>query len=100
MRPGSAALPYPQRIRRPKFGMVGRSFPWKNGQLMLICYIDKSTEPFQGKGGSMLHDRNGQSVVEYIVVLAIFITLVGGALWNIFTTLQVKFNNVNVEIGS
>ncbi|MCE5208075.1 MAG: hypothetical protein LLG42_07145 [Chloroflexi bacterium] len=48
----------------------------------------------------MLHDRNGQSVVEYIVVLAIFITLVGGALWNIFTTLKVKFNDVNVEIGS
>ena len=48
----------------------------------------------------MLNDRNGQSIVEYIVVLAIFITLVGGALWNIFATLQVKFNDVNVEIGS
>jgi Flp pilus assembly pilin Flp len=48
----------------------------------------------------MLHDRNGQSVVEYIVILAIFISLVGGALWQIFTTLQTKFNNVNTEIGS
>jgi len=48
----------------------------------------------------MLHDRNGQSVVEYIVILAIFISLVGGALCQIFTTLQTKFNDVNVEIGS
>ncbi len=48
----------------------------------------------------MLHDRNGQSVVEYIVVLAIFITLVGGALWEVFSTLKVKFNDVNAEIGS
>ena len=48
----------------------------------------------------MLFDQNGQSVVEYIVILAIFISLVGGALWQIFTTLQTKFNNVNVEIGS
>jgi Flp pilus assembly pilin Flp len=48
----------------------------------------------------MLHDRNGQSVVEYIVILAIFISLVGGALWQIFMTLQTKFNDVNVEIGS
>jgi hypothetical protein len=54
----------------------------------------------QEEGGSMLHDRNGQSVVEYIVVLAIFITLVGGVLWEVFSSLQVKFNDVNVEIGS
>jgi Flp pilus assembly pilin Flp len=53
-----------------------------------------------GEGGSMLHDRNGQSVVEYIVILAILITLVGGALWEIFSTLRVKFNDVNAEIGS
>lgn len=53
-----------------------------------------------GKGGRMLHDRNGQSVVEYIVILAILITLVGGALWEIFSTLRVKFNDVNAEIGS
>ena len=48
----------------------------------------------------MLSDRNGQSIVEYIVILAIFIALVGGALWQIFSTLQVKFNNVNSQIGS
>jgi Flp pilus assembly pilin Flp len=48
----------------------------------------------------MFHDRSGQSVVEYIVILAIFISLVGGALWQIFTTLQDKFNDVNAEIGS
>lgn len=48
----------------------------------------------------MLHDRNGQSVVEYIVVLAIFIALVGGALWEVFSTLKVKFNEINTEIGS
>lgn len=48
----------------------------------------------------MLHDRNGQSVVEYIVILAILITLVGGALWEVFDTLRIKFNNVNTEIGS
>ncbi|MCX6082241.1 MAG: hypothetical protein NTW32_22155 [Chloroflexi bacterium] len=48
----------------------------------------------------MLSDRNGQSIVEYIVILAIFIALVGGALWQIFSTLQVKFNNVNTQIGS
>ena len=48
----------------------------------------------------MLHDRNGQSVVEYIVVLAIFIALGGSALWEVFSTLKVKFNDVNAEIGS
>ena len=48
----------------------------------------------------MFHDRSGQSVVEYIVILAIFISLVGGALWQIFTTLHDKFNDVNAEIGS
>ena len=47
----------------------------------------------------MLHDRQAQSVVEYIVILAIFIALVGGALWQIFVTLQAKFNDVNVQIG-
>ncbi len=48
----------------------------------------------------MLHDRSAQSVVEYIVSLAIFISLVGGALWQIFVSLQNKFQNVNTEIGS
>ena len=48
----------------------------------------------------MLHDRNGQSVVEYIVVLAIFITLVGGALWEVFSALKVKFSDVQTQIGS
>lgn len=48
----------------------------------------------------MLHDRRAQSIVEYIVILAIFIALVGGALWQIFVSLQTKFNNVNTEIGS
>ena len=48
----------------------------------------------------MLFDRQAQSVVEYIVILAILMTLVGGALWQIFVTLQTKFNNVNTEIGS
>jgi hypothetical protein len=52
------------------------------------------------RGGLMLHDRHAQSVVEYIVILAILISLVGGALWQIFVTLQAKFNNVNTEIGS
>ena len=47
----------------------------------------------------MLHDRQAQSVVEYIVILAIFIGLVGGALWQISVTLQAKFNDVNVQIG-
>jgi len=62
--------------------------------------VDQQLSPDQREGGIMLHDRNGQSVVEYIVVLAIFIALVGGALWEIFSTLKVKFNNVNAEIGS
>jgi hypothetical protein len=48
----------------------------------------------------MLQDRRAQSIVEYIVILAIFISLVGGALWQIFVTLQTKFNHVNTEIGS
>jgi Flp pilus assembly pilin Flp len=48
----------------------------------------------------MLHDRQAQSVVEYIVILVIFIALVGGALWQIFVSLQTKFNDVNTEIGS
>jgi Flp pilus assembly pilin Flp len=48
----------------------------------------------------MLHDRQAQSVVEYIVILVIFIALVGGALWQIFVSLQNKFNDVNTEIGS
>lgn len=47
----------------------------------------------------MLHDRQAQSVVEYIVILAIFIGLVGGALWQIFVTLQAKFIDVNAQIG-
>jgi hypothetical protein len=51
------------------------------------------------QGVLMLHDRQAQSVVEYIVILAIFIGLVGGALWQIFVTLQAKFNDVNVQIG-
>jgi Flp pilus assembly pilin Flp len=48
----------------------------------------------------MLHDRNGQSIAEYIVILALLISLVGGALWQIFVTLQGQFNDVNAEIGS
>ena len=48
----------------------------------------------------MLHVRNGQSIVEYIVILALLISLAGGALWEIFSTLRIKFNDVNVEIGS
>ena len=48
----------------------------------------------------MLFDRQAQSIVEYIVILAILISLVGDALWQIFITLQSKFNGVNAEIGS
>jgi Flp pilus assembly pilin Flp len=48
----------------------------------------------------MLHDRNGQSIAEYIVILALLISLVGGALWQIFVTLQGQFNDVNTQIGS
>ena len=48
----------------------------------------------------MVYDRNGLSVVENIVVQAYFIALVGGALWEVFSTLKVKFNDVNAEIGS
>ena len=48
----------------------------------------------------MLHDRSGQVVVEYIVVLAIFIVLVGTALWQVFLTLGTKFGEINVQIGS
>ena len=42
----------------------------------------------------MLFDRRAQSIVEYIVILALIISLVGGAIWQIFITLQTKFNNV------
>jgi hypothetical protein len=52
------------------------------------------------RGGLMLHDRNAQSVAEYIVILALLISLVGGALWQIFVTLQTRFENVNTQIGS
>lgn len=48
----------------------------------------------------MLHDRSGQSVVEYIVILAIFIALAGTALWEIFNALKVKFNDIHAQIGS
>ena len=48
----------------------------------------------------MLHDRNGQAIAEYIVILALLIALVGGALWQIFVTLQGQFNDVNTELGS
>jgi hypothetical protein len=48
----------------------------------------------------MLFDRKAQSIVEYIVILAILISLVGGALWQVFVSLQTKFNGVNTEIGS
>ena len=48
----------------------------------------------------MLHDRNAQGVAEYIVILALLISLVGGALWQIFVTLQTRFENVNTQIGS
>ena len=48
----------------------------------------------------MLFDRRAQSIVEYIVILALIISLVGGAIWQIFITLQTKFNNVNTQIGS
>jgi hypothetical protein len=53
-----------------------------------------------GQEASMLFDRKAQSIVEYIVILAILISLVGGALWQVFVSLQTKFNGVNTEIGS
>ena len=48
----------------------------------------------------MLHDRSGQTIAEYIVLLALLIALVGGALWQIFVTLHGQFNHVNTELGS
>lgn len=51
-------------------------------------------------GTIMLHDRNGQSIVEYIVILAIFLSLLGVALYAIFTSLQGKFNDVNASLNS
>jgi Flp pilus assembly pilin Flp len=48
----------------------------------------------------MLNDRKGQTIVEYIVILALLISLVGGALWQIFITLQNQFNDINIAIGS
>lgn len=48
----------------------------------------------------MFSDRNAQSVVEYIVILAIFIALAGTALYSIFTSLRNKFEDVNTAINT
>jgi hypothetical protein len=48
----------------------------------------------------MLFDRSAQSVVEWIVIVAVGISLTGVAIYQIFTTLSNKFNNMNSQIGS
>jgi hypothetical protein len=80
--------------------MVSAWKPCRHNVRLSKHFLRKLTAGFPKRGKYMLTDRNGQSVVEYIVVLAIFITLVGGALWEVFSTLRIKFNDVNAEIGS
>lgn len=48
----------------------------------------------------MLHDRDGQTVVEYIIAVALFVLLVGPILYTLYISISTKLGAVNVQIGS
>ena len=48
----------------------------------------------------MLSDRNAQSIVEYIVAVAIFILLAAPVLYGLYLAIAQKLAEINLQIGS
>ncbi len=48
----------------------------------------------------MLIEHNGEAAVEYIVLAALIIALLGGTLYAVFNSIRGVLQEVNVEIGS
>ncbi len=48
----------------------------------------------------MFRDHTGDAVLEWIVVAALAIAIVGAALYGVFQSIATKLNEVNTQIGS
>jgi len=48
----------------------------------------------------MLRDHTGDAVLEWIIVAALAIAIVGAALYGVFQSIATKLNEVNTQIGS
>jgi len=48
----------------------------------------------------MLRDHTGDAILEWIVVAALAIAIVGAALHGVFQSIATKLNEVNTQIGS
>ncbi len=48
----------------------------------------------------MFHNHVGDVALEWIVVAAVAIAVLGGALYSVFQSISTKLNEINVQIGS
>ncbi len=48
----------------------------------------------------MLHDPDGQTVVEYIIAVSLFVLLIGPVLYALYLSISGKLGAINVQIGS
>ena len=48
----------------------------------------------------MFTDHTGDAILEWIVVAALAIAIVGTALYGVFQSIATKLNEVNTQIGS
>ena len=48
----------------------------------------------------MFTDHTGDAILEWIVVAALAIAVVGAALYGVFQSIATKLNEVNTQIGS
>lgn len=48
----------------------------------------------------MFHDRQAQTIAEWIIIIGIMIVLAGGAVYAVYQALGNKLDEVTTEIGS
>ena len=48
----------------------------------------------------MLRDHTGDAALEWIVIAALVIAVIGAALYGVFQSISTKLNEVNTQIGS
>jgi len=48
----------------------------------------------------MFRDHRGDAILEWVVLGAIVVAVVGGVIYSVMQSLATKLNEVNVELGS
>lgn len=49
---------------------------------------------------AVFHDRQAQTIAEWIIIIGVMIVLAGGAVYAVYQALGDKLNDVTAQIGS